>query len=99
MSSAHIRAPMRRCIWRREDSLAETFSQAEIKALENPQTPSHAAQTWASGRVPRSMQKLKAGLTPSEVITAATRNAAQIVGLDQLGLVGLRATAWSEDDE
>jgi len=82
--------------------------------LENPQTPSDAPQTWASGPVPRSMQKLKAagvlfvlgtdmggglsrehdptpayygwsshiemesmvkaGLTPSEVITAATRN-------------------------
>ena len=30
---------------------------------------------------------VKAGLTPSEVITAATRNAAQILGLDQLGMV------------
>jgi imidazolonepropionase-like amidohydrolase len=27
------------------------------------------------------------GLTPSEVITAATRNSAQILGLDQLGMV------------
>jgi imidazolonepropionase-like amidohydrolase len=30
---------------------------------------------------------VKAGLTPSEVITAATRNSAQILGLDQLGIV------------
>ena len=30
---------------------------------------------------------VKAGLTPGEVITAATRNAAQILGLDQLGTV------------
>jgi adenine deaminase len=30
---------------------------------------------------------VKAGLTPSEVITAATRNSAQILGLDQLGMV------------
>jgi len=28
-----------------------------------------------------------AGLTPSEVITAATRNSAQLLGLDQLGMV------------
>jgi imidazolonepropionase-like amidohydrolase len=113
--------------WIDDSLLAETFSQAEIKALENPKTPSNAPQTWASGRVPRSMQRLKAvgvrfvlgtdmgagfslehdptpayygwsshvemesmvkaGLTPSEVITAATRNSAQILGLDQLGLV------------
>jgi imidazolonepropionase-like amidohydrolase len=30
---------------------------------------------------------VKAGLTPSEVITAATRNSAQILRLDQLGMV------------
>ncbi len=113
--------------WLDDPLLAETFSQAEIKALEHPETPSDAPQTWASGRVPRSMQRLKAvgvrfvlgtdmgagfsrehdptpayygwsshiemesmvkaGLTPSEVITAATRNSAQILGLDQLGTV------------
>jgi imidazolonepropionase-like amidohydrolase len=113
--------------WIDDPLLAETFSQAEIKALENPKTPGNASQAWASGRVPRSMQRLKAvgvrfvlgtdmgagfslehdptpayygwsshvemesmvkaGLTPSEVITAATRNSAQILGLDQLGLV------------
>ena len=30
---------------------------------------------------------VKAGLTPSEVIIAATRNSAQFLGLDQLGMV------------
>ena len=113
--------------WLDDPLLAETFTQAEIKALENPKTPSDAPQTWASGPVPRSMQRLKAagvrfvlgtdmgggfslehdptpayfgwsshiemesmvkaGLTPSEVITAATRNSAQFLGLDQLGTV------------
>jgi imidazolonepropionase-like amidohydrolase len=113
--------------WLDDPLLAETFTQAEIKALENPKTPRDAPQTWARGRVPRSMQRLKAagvrfvlgtdmgggfsrehdptpayvgwsshiemesmvkaGLTPSEVITAATRHSAQILGLDQLGMV------------
>lgn len=113
--------------WLDDPLLAETFTQAEIQALENPKTPRDAPQAWASGRVPRSMQRLKAagvrfvlgtdmggglslehdptpayfgwsshvemesmvkaGLTPNEVITAATRNAAQFLGLDQLGTV------------
>jgi imidazolonepropionase-like amidohydrolase len=113
--------------WLNDPLLAETFSQAEIKALENPKTPSNAPQTWASGPMPRSMKRLKAagllfalgtdmggglslehdptpayfgwsshiemesmvraGLTPSEVITAATRNSAHLLGLDQLGTV------------
>jgi imidazolonepropionase-like amidohydrolase len=113
--------------WLDDPLLGETFTPAEIKALENPQTPRDAPQTWASGRVPRSMQRLKAagvrfvlgtdmgggfsaehdptpayigwsshiemesmvkaGLTPGEVITAATRNSAQLLGLDQLGTV------------
>jgi imidazolonepropionase-like amidohydrolase len=113
--------------WLDDPLLAETFTPAEIKALENPQTPGDAPQTWASGPVPRSMQRLKAagvlfvlgtdmggglsrehdptpayfgwsshiemesmvkaGLTPSEVITAATRNSARFLGLDQLGTV------------
>ena len=30
---------------------------------------------------------VKAGLTPSEVLTAATRNSVQILGLDQLGMI------------
>ena len=113
--------------WLDDPLLADTFTPAEIKALENPATPRDAPQTWAHGPVPRSMQKLKAvgirfvlgtdmgagfsrehdptpayygwsshiemesmvkaGLTPSEVITAATRNSAQLLGLDQLGMV------------
>ena len=113
--------------WLDDPLLAETFSQSEIKALENPKTPSDAPQTWASGPVPRSMKRLKAagvrfvlgtdmgggfslehdptpaylgwsthiemesmvkaGLTPREVITAATRDSAQFLGLDQLGTV------------
>jgi imidazolonepropionase-like amidohydrolase len=113
--------------WLDDPLLAETFTQAEIKALEHPQTPANAPQRWATGPVPRSMRRLKAaglrfalgtdmgggfsrehdptpayygwsshiemesmvkaGLTPSEVISAATRNAAQLLGLDQLGTV------------
>ena len=113
--------------WLDDPLLAETFTQAEIKALENPKTPGNAPQTWARGPVPRSMRKLKAagvrfvlgtdmggglslehdptpayvgwsthiemesmgkaGLTPSEVISAATRNSAQSLGLNQLGMV------------
>jgi imidazolonepropionase-like amidohydrolase len=113
--------------WLDDPLLAETFTQAEIKALENPKTPHDAPQTWASGPVPRSMQRLKAagvrfllgtdmggglspehdptpaylgwsthiemesmvkaGLTPNEVISAATRNSAQFLALDQLGMV------------
>ncbi|MGH9256313.1 MAG: amidohydrolase family protein [Vicinamibacterales bacterium] len=113
--------------WLDDPLLAETFTQAEIKALENAKTPSDAPQTWASGPVPRSMKRLKAagvrfvlgtdmgggfslehdptpaylgwsthiemesmvkaGLTPREVITAATRDSAQFLGIDQLGMV------------
>ncbi len=113
--------------WLDDPLLAETFTQAEIKALEHPQTPGDAPQTWANGPVPRSMRRLKAagivfvlgtdmggglsrehdptpayfgwsshiemesmvkaGLTPAEVITAATRNSARFLGLDQLGTV------------
>lgn len=113
--------------WLDDPLLAETFTQAEIKALENPKTPSDAPQRWAGGPVRRSMRRLKAagvrillgtdmggglspehdptpaylgwsshiemesmvkaGLTPSEVITAATRDSAQFLGLDQLGMV------------
>jgi imidazolonepropionase-like amidohydrolase len=119
--------------WLDDPLLAETFTQAEIKALENPQTPSDAPQTWASGPVPRSLQRLKAagvrfllgtdmggpisrehdptpayygwsthvemesmvkaGLTPSEVIVAATGDSAQFLGLDQLGIVAAGKSA------
>jgi imidazolonepropionase-like amidohydrolase len=113
--------------WLDDPLLAETFTRAEIKALENPKTPSDAPQTWANGPVPLSMKRLKAagvrfvlgtdmgggfsrehdptpaylgwsshiemesmakaGLTPREVITAATRDSAQFLGIDQLGMV------------
>jgi len=106
--------------WIDEPILKETFSTEEIKALENPNTPKDAASQWASGRVPRSLKRLKeagvrfglgtdmggggpgyyglsshvemeslvkAGLTPGEAITAATRNAAQILGVDNLGTI------------
>jgi imidazolonepropionase-like amidohydrolase len=113
--------------WLDDPLLAETFTQAEIKALEDPKTPSASPQIWASGPVPRSMQRLKgagvrfvlgtdmggplslehdptpayygwsshiemesmvkAGLTPTEVITAATQDSARFLGLDQLGTV------------
>ena len=113
--------------WLDDPLLAETFTQAEIKALENPKTPSDAPQTWANGPVPRSMKRLKAagvrfvlgtdmgggfslehdptpaylgwsthiemesmvkaGLTPREAITAATRDSAQFLGIDKLGMV------------
>jgi imidazolonepropionase-like amidohydrolase len=113
--------------WLDDPLLGETFTEAEIKALEHPKTPRDAPQTWASGPVPRSVKRLKAagvrfvlgtdmgggfsrehdptpaylgwsthiemesmvnaGLTPTEVITAATRDAARFLGLDQLGTV------------
>jgi imidazolonepropionase-like amidohydrolase len=119
--------------WIDDPLLVETFTQAEIKALENPTTARDAPQTWAVGPVPRSVKRLKAaglrfalgtdmggglslehdptppylgwsshiemesmvkaGLTPSEVITAATRNSAQILGLEQLGTVATGKTA------
>jgi len=47
--------------------------------------PTPAYYGWSSHIEMESM--VKAGLTPSEVITAATRNSAQLLGLDQLGMV------------
>jgi imidazolonepropionase-like amidohydrolase len=46
--------------WIDEPILRETFSADEIRRLENPRTPKDAAETWASGPVPRSVQRLKA---------------------------------------
>ena len=49
--------------WIDEPIVAETFTPAEIKRLEVPNTPKDAAEQWASGRVPRSLKKLRdAGL-------------------------------------
>jgi DNA-binding beta-propeller fold protein YncE len=112
--------------WMDEPILKETFSAAEIRALENPNTPKDAAEKWASGRVPDGLKKLKAagvrfglgtdmggggpgynglsshiemeslvkaGLTPAEVIVAATRNAAQILGQNDLGTIAAGKTA------
>ena len=50
---------------------------------EHDPTPAYVG--WSSHIEMESM--VKAGLTPSEVITAATRNSAQLLGLDQLGMV------------
>jgi imidazolonepropionase-like amidohydrolase len=47
--------------------------------------PTPAYFGWSSHIEMESM--VKAGLTASEVITAATRNSALILGLDQLGMV------------
>ncbi len=52
-------------------------------SLEHDPTPAYYG--WSSHIEMESM--VKAGLTPSEVITAATRNSAHILGLDQLGMV------------
>jgi imidazolonepropionase-like amidohydrolase len=52
-------------------------------SLEHDPTPPYLG--WSSHIEMESM--VKAGLTPSEVIKAATRNSAQILGLDQLGTV------------
>ena len=47
--------------------------------------PTPAYYGWSSHIEMESL--VKSGLTPSEVITAATRNSAHILGLDQLGMV------------
>jgi imidazolonepropionase-like amidohydrolase len=43
-----------------EPIVRETFSQDEVRRLENPRTPPDAAQRWAQGPVPRSVARLKA---------------------------------------
>ena len=52
-------------------------------SLEHDPTPAYYG--WSTHIEMESM--VKAGLTPSEVITAATRDSAQFLGLDQLGTV------------
>ena len=56
---------------------------------EHDPTPAYIG--WSSHIEMESM--VKAGLTPSEVIAAATRNSAQILGLDQLGMIASGKTA------
>ena len=111
----------RRPAWIDDPLLRETFTDAEIRGLENPKMDEDAAAKWKAGIVPRSIAKLKAagvrfglgddsgatngayyfgfashmemasmveaGLTPAEVITAATRNSAEFLKLDRLGTV------------
>jgi imidazolonepropionase-like amidohydrolase len=45
--------------WMDEPILKETFSAAEVAALEVPNTPKDAAARWAAGRVPRGLKRLK----------------------------------------
>jgi imidazolonepropionase-like amidohydrolase len=52
-------------------------------SLEHDPTPAYFG--WSTHIEMESM--VKAGLTPSEVIAAATRDSAQFLGLDQLGTV------------
>lgn len=117
----------RRPAWMDDPLLRETFSEAEIRALENPAIAEDAPAKWKAGLVPRSIAKLKAagvrfglgddsgatngayyfgfashmemasmveaGLTPAEVITAATRNSAEFLKLDRLGTVAAGKSA------
>ena len=117
----------RRPAWMDEPLLRETFTEAEIRELENPAVAADAPATWKAGIVPRSVARLKAagvrfglgddagatngayyfgfashmemasmveaGLTPAEAITAATRNSAEFVRLDQLGTVAAGKSA------
>jgi imidazolonepropionase-like amidohydrolase len=117
----------RRPAWIDDPLLRETFSDAEIRALENPAIAEDAPAKWKAGIVPRSIAKLRAagvrfglgddsgatngayyfgfashmemasmveaGLTPAEVITAATRNSAEFLKLDRLGTVAAGKSA------
>ena len=106
--------------WLDDPLLHETFTKPEIAKLENPKVPADASERWATGPVPRNVQRIRAagvrigiggdiggisggggyfgfsthmemaglvksGLTPAEAITIATRNSAEIFGLDHLG--------------
>jgi imidazolonepropionase-like amidohydrolase len=107
--------------WIDDPLLRETFTEEDIRLLENPKMPADAPAKWRSGVVPRGVAKLEAagvrfglgddagatngaqyfgfgahmemafmveaGLSPAEAITIATRNSAEILGLDRLGTV------------
>jgi imidazolonepropionase-like amidohydrolase len=107
--------------------LRETFTDEDIRLLENPKIPADAPARWRAGVVPRGIARLKAtgvkfglgddagatngaqyfgfgahmemafmveaGLTPAEAITVATRNSAEILGLDRLGTVAAGKSA------
>jgi imidazolonepropionase-like amidohydrolase len=109
----------RRPAWIDDPLLRETFTEEDIRLLENQSVPENAPALWKAGVVPRGVARLKAagvriglgddagatngaqyfgfgshmemasmveaGLTPAEAITAATRNSAEILGLDRLG--------------
>jgi imidazolonepropionase-like amidohydrolase len=117
----------RRPAWIDEPLLRETFTDADIRALENPAVAEDAAARWKAGVVPRGVARLKAagvrfglgddagatngaqyfgfgshmemaslveaGLTPAEAITIATRNSAELLGLDRLGTVAAGKSA------
>jgi imidazolonepropionase-like amidohydrolase len=59
--------------------------------LSREHDPTPAYYGWSSHMEMESM--VKAGLTPGEVIIAATRNAARFLGLDQLGTVAFGKSA------
>jgi imidazolonepropionase-like amidohydrolase len=46
--------------WMDEPIVGETFTDDEVRRLENVKTPPDAAERWASGPVPRSVARLKA---------------------------------------
>ena len=113
--------------WIDDPLLRETFTEEDIRLLENPKVPPDAPARWKAGVVPRGVARLKAagvrfglgddagatngaqyfgfgshmemasmveaGLTPEEAITVATRNSAEILGLDRLGTVAAGKSA------
>jgi imidazolonepropionase-like amidohydrolase len=117
----------RRPAWIDDPLLRETFTEEDIRLLENNTVPVDAPARWKAGVVPRGLARLKAagvrfglgddagatngaqyfgfgahmeiasmveaGLTPGEAITAATRNSAEILGLDRLGTVAVGKSA------
>jgi imidazolonepropionase-like amidohydrolase len=113
--------------WIDDPLIRETFTEEDIRLLENPKIPADAPAQWKAGVVPRGIARFKAagvtfglgddagatngaqyfglaahmemaslvegGLTPAEVITIATRNSAEILGLDRHGTVAAGKSA------